>query len=227
MSPSPDRAPSWDDESDFLGQDSGAREVDAGSSAPIPHGAHRAPPSQPTWSYEETGRQQLLHDEHGHEFHGSTASQEFHGAAVYSEDGGATSTEGAGATSTEYAALPGLPGRGLTLVILLVTGGVASLNFVLTGGLSFFFDICFVVIGLVCAMAVRRYDIFTAGVLPPLAFAAVFATVAVAAPQTLAAEAGFSTAFMTGLAEHAEALVAGYGLALLTVGGRVLSTAKR
>ena len=58
-----------------------------------------------------------------------------------------------------------------------------------------FFDLCFVVVCLVGAMAVRRHDLFTAGVLPPLVFAAVIAVVSVLAPPTFvtaAASAGCS-----------------------------------
>ncbi|MEP6664914.1 MAG: DUF6542 domain-containing protein [Nocardioidaceae bacterium] len=122
---------------------------------------------------------------------------------------------------TEYTSMPGMPGRGVSLLTTLSAGGCAALDFALTGSLTIFFDLCFVVVCLVAAMAVRRHDIFTTGVLPPLVFAAVIAAVAIRAPSTFVATGALSKVFLTGLTEHAGALVAGYGVALLTVGGRV------
>ncbi len=129
--------------------------------------------------------------------------------------------------STEYTAMPGMPGRGVVLLTSLVTAGVVALDFWLTGGLSVFFVLCFVVICLVAAMAVRRYDIFVAGVLPPLVYAAVIGGIAALAPNALPDSGSWSKTFMTGLAEHATALVAGYAVALVTVGGRVAATRRR
>jgi len=129
--------------------------------------------------------------------------------------------------STDYTAMPGMPGRGVVLVTGLVTASVVGLDFALTGGLSIFFDLCFVVVCLVAAMAVRRHDIFTTGVLPPLVYAAAVGAVALLAPTAIIDSAGLSETFMTGLAGHAATLVAGYGVVLLTVGGRVAATRRR
>lgn len=129
--------------------------------------------------------------------------------------------------STEYATSPGLPGRGVVVASTLATAGVAGLDFALTGGLSIFFDLCFVVIGLVGAMAVCRHDLFTTGVLIPLVFAATIATIALAAPETLTTAGGFSKAFLTGLAAHAGPLVAAYAVALAVVFGRAAATRRR
>jgi len=120
-----------------------------------------------------------------------------------------------------------MPGRGVVLVTGLVTASVVGLDFALTGGLSIFFDLCFVVVCLVAAMAVRRHDIFTTGVLPPLVYAAAVGAVALLAPTAIIDSAGLSETFMTGLAGHAATLVAGYGVVLLTVGGRVAATRRR
>jgi hypothetical protein len=99
---------------------------------------------------------------------------------------------------------------------------------VLTGGsLTFFFDLCFVVICLVSTMAVKRADLFTAGVLPPLLYAGVVAVLTVVAPSAFATGAGFSKVFLTGLADHAVGLVSGYAIALLTVATRVAVNAPR
>jgi len=121
----------------------------------------------------------------------------------------------------------GLTGRALILGTCLATGGCAVLNLALTGGrLTFFFDLCFVVICLVGAMSVRRRDLFTAGVLPPLAFAGVIAVLAVVAPDAFDSEPGLSTVFLSGLASHAVGLVAGYGVALLAIAARMAGSPK-
>jgi hypothetical protein len=99
---------------------------------------------------------------------------------------------------------------------------VALLNLALTGGrISFFFDLCFVVICLTLTMAVRRNALFTAGVLPPLVYAAVFVGVAIAAPDAVASSGGVDRVFLTGLADHAAGLVGGYAVALLAVAARM------
>lgn len=123
--------------------------------------------------------------------------------------------------ASEYTAQPGIPGRGIIVLSLAATSVCAALDFTLTGGLSMFFDLCFIVICLVGAMAVRRKDLFTTGVMSPLVFAAVIGAIAVIAPHAFSDVGGFAKVFPTGLAQHAAALVSGYGIALLTVGGRV------
>jgi hypothetical protein len=129
--------------------------------------------------------------------------------------------------ATEYSSMPGMPGRGVILLTAFLAGGCAALDFALTGSLTIFFDLCFVVICLVATMAVRRHDVFTTGVLPPLVFAAVIAGVAVIAPTTFVATGALSEVFLTGLTQHAGALVAGYGVALLTVAGRIIAHRNR
>jgi Domain of unknown function (DUF6542) len=123
--------------------------------------------------------------------------------------------------ATEYAAAPGMPARG---VIVLSSGaalGCAAVDFALTGGLTIFFDLCFVTVCLAGAMGVRRRDLFTAGVLAPLVLAGVIAVIALTSPHAFASNGGISQVFLSGLAQHAGALVAGYGVALATVAGRV------
>jgi len=102
-------------------------------------------------------------------------------------------------------------------------GLVALTDFALTGGLTIYFDLWFVVVCLIGAMSVRSRDLFTAGVLAPLAFGAVIAVVAVLAPHTFSEVGGFGKVFPTGLTQHAAALVSGYAVALLIVGGRMAS----
>ena len=124
----------------------------------------------------------------------------------------------------EYAVSPGMPGRGVVLTTAIGAAGCVSLDLFLTSRVTIFFDLCFVVVCLVAAMGVRRHDLFTAGVLPPLLFAAVVAAIALTAPGGLGTAGGLSTVFLAGLAAHAEALVAGYSVALVTVAARVVGT---
>lgn len=143
------------------------------------------------------------------------------GSPAAASTGATTAT--AASMAAEYAAEPGIPGRGAILGTLAATAAVAALNLALVGGLTFFFDICFVVVGLVAAMAVRRQDLFTAAVLPPLVFAAVIGAVAVLFPEAILPDASLGKVFMVGLTTHADGLVGGYGAALLTVGARVIA----
>ena len=141
--------------------------------------------------------------------------------SAYAEDSYEYAPADEAPRSTVYASLPGMPGRGVVLTTALATAGTAALDFALTGGLSYFFDLTFVVICLVAAMAVRGDDLFTTGVLPPIAFGATIALVALTSPTTfVAAGSGISQVFLTGLTSHAGALVFGYGVALATVAGR-------
>lgn len=104
-----------------------------------------------------------------------------------------------------------LVGAASCLLLVLIDLALTS------GRLSFFFDLGFVVVSLVTAMAVRRADLFTAGVLPPLLFAAVIAGLTLAGAGSLAPGSGLEQTFVTGLANHAVGLVVGYGAALATV----------
>jgi hypothetical protein len=129
--------------------------------------------------------------------------------------------------ATVYESLPGMPGRGVVLLAAFATAAVVGLDFGLTGGLSFFFDLAFVVICLVAAMAVRGHDLFTTGVLPPLVFGGTVAVVAAVAPDTFVAAGGISKVYLTGLTSHAGALAFGYGTALVTVAGRAAHHRRR
>lgn len=126
------------------------------------------------------------------------------------------------------AAADGLPTRALIATIAGVVAGCLLLDLALTSGrITFFFDLCFVVICLVASLAVRRSDLFTAGVLPPLVFAAAIAVVSLAHPRALAPGHGVDVAFMTGLADHAPGLLGGYAVALLAVAARVATSGIR
>ena len=126
------------------------------------------------------------------------------------------------APTTEYFSA-GIPGRGVIAVTTVAVAAVVALDLVLVGRMSFFFDLSFVVVCLVGAMSVRRQDLFTAGVLPPLAFAGAVAALTVFFPEAILATGGLTKIFLTGLAAHAVGLVSGYGVALLTVAARMIA----
>lgn len=103
----------------------------------------------------------------------------------------------------------------MALVAVLST---AALNLALTGRLSLFFDLTFVVVCLVTAFAVRPRDFFVAGVLPPLLMLATVVSLAVLARGAVAeAVDSLTQAVVSGLAHHAGGLVAGYASALIVL----------
>lgn len=186
--------------------------------------------SVPAETSDETAED--LHDETADEF--SIATE----ADAWSSDGGEHHTDvddeirgdaddPAHGRVSEYTAMPGIPGRGVCILSLVAVVACAGLDLALTSAITMFFDLCFVTVCLVAAMAVRRRDLFTTGVLPPLLFAAVVGVVAVTSPDTFVQVGGGFKAFMTGLAVHAPALVAGYAVALITVGSRVSASRTR
>lgn len=94
----------------------------------------------------------------------------------------------------------------------------AAINLALTGMLSLFFDLTFVVVCLVAAFAVRPRDFFAVGVLPPmLMFGTVTVLAVVARPAVADPVDGVVQAVVSGLAHHAGGLVAGYSLTLVVL----------
>jgi hypothetical protein len=123
---------------------------------------------------------------------------------------------------TLYASGPGLPARGVLLATGVAATACAALDFALTGSVGFFFDLCFVVICLVAAMAAAPQALFTVAVMPPLVFGGLVAAIGMLAPETIAS-GGFTTVFLTGLADHAVPLCFAYGVALLVASARGLA----
>jgi hypothetical protein len=121
--------------------------------------------------------------------------------------------------ATVYASSVGLPSRGVILVMGAATAACGTLDFLLTGGIGYFFDLCFVVICLATAMAAGPRALFTVGVAPPLVFAVLIGWVTVTAPHTIAS-GSMTTVFLTGLAAHAPALVTAYAVAILVACAR-------
>jgi uncharacterized protein DUF6542 len=140
---------------------------------------------------------------------------------VHDEHGTPEHTGSSQASTADYVASDGTPGRGIIVSAGLASAALAVLDLALVGRLSVFFDLSFVVVCLVAALAVRPRDFFTAAVLPPLAFGGTIAGVALLWPDTIATNLGLVATFLAGLATHALGLVFGYAAALLTVGARV------
>lgn len=116
------------------------------------------------------------------------------------------------------------PGRQVAALSTLAACGLAGLNLALTGRLSLFFDLSYVVVCLVAAFAVRPRDFFAVGVLPPLLMLGVVTLLALVARGAVAEEVdSLVQAVVSGLAHHAGALVAGYGLALTVLALRQLA----
>jgi hypothetical protein len=107
------------------------------------------------------------------------------------------------------------PGRQVVLLSVLGAVAVARIDLLLTDRLSLVFDVAFVAVCLSAALAVRPRDFFAVGVLPPLLMFGTVTLFAMTARSAVAEEVdGTVQAAVSGLAHHAGALVAGYGLTL-------------
>lgn len=102
----------------------------------------------------------------------------------------------------------------MTLTVLTMFA-VVVLNLLFSARITVFFDLAFVVVCVGTALAVRPRDFFVVGVFPPLLM---FGTVTILALVDRGAVADevdpLVQAVVSGLAHHAGALVAGYGLTL-------------
>jgi hypothetical protein len=92
---------------------------------------------------------------------------------------------------------------------------VVLLNVVGAGQIGLFFDLSFVLICVVAALAIRPAEFFVVGVLPPLLMGGTITALALLDRTSVADEGdGLAQAIVSGLAHHATALVIGYGLTL-------------
>lgn len=120
------------------------------------------------------------------------------------------------------------PGRQVVVLGAAIALSAAALDGALGGHVGWFFDLCFVVLCLALALAVRPADFFTVGVLPPLLMVGVFVLVGATRPADLATRHdGAVQAAITGLAHHSVALVLGYLLCLLVLAVRREYLARR
>ena len=122
------------------------------------------------------------------------------------------------------------PGRQVVALGLALALTAVVVDQALFGQVGVLFDICYVLICVAMALAVRPQDFFTIGVLPPLLMVGVFALLGATRPDVIADPSdGVIQAVVAGLGHHAAALVAGYllGLAILAVRQRVLAPSSR
>lgn len=113
------------------------------------------------------------------------------------------------------------PGAQVAAVSGVAVALVAATDIALTGRLSLFYDLTFVVLCLVAALAVRPPDFFVVAVMPPALMLALAIALAVVAPGTLADPGdGFAQTVVSGLAHHAGGLAFGYATALVVLGLR-------
>jgi hypothetical protein len=108
---------------------------------------------------------------------------------------------------------------------LLLTTAVVAFDVWLTGRLSLFFDLCFVLVCLSAALLARRRGLFAVAVLGPLLLGGVVALLGFTAPHALtASNLPFVSTWLTGLAHHGAALAAAQVVALAVVGLRAAQT---
>lgn len=97
---------------------------------------------------------------------------------------------------------------------------VVLLNLLLVGELSYFFDLCFVVICLVAGLMARPGEAWNVALVPPILLVATVCFLAALSPGTVAeADDGTVQAIITGVTTHSGALLVGFalfGLALWT-----------
>jgi uncharacterized protein DUF6542 len=107
------------------------------------------------------------------------------------------------------------PGRLVAAASAVLVLVLVLLDLLVFRDLTLLFDIGFVLVCVAAALAVRPREFFVIGVFPPLLLAGTVAVLAVVARDAVAEPAdGFLQAMVSGLAHHAGALVAGYGLTL-------------
>lgn len=112
-------------------------------------------------------------------------------------------------------------GRLVVLVSAMAVLTLAWLDVSITGALTLLFDVPFVVVCLVAALAVRPGDFFAVGVMPPLLMLGTIVLLAAVDRVAVAHELdGMVQAVVSGLAHHAGALVTGHVVTLAVLGLR-------
>lgn len=120
------------------------------------------------------------------------------------------------------------PGREMVALGAALALTLTALDVVWHGDIGWVFDVGFVLLCLVLALAVRPADFFTVGVLPPQLMLGTFVVVATVQPGVLARpEDGLVQAVVSGLSHHSVALVVGYGLCLAVLHTRSRVVAER
>lgn len=114
------------------------------------------------------------------------------------------------------------PGRQVVSLGVALTLTAVSIDILIVGRLSLFFDLCFMVLCLGLAALVRRRDFFLVALLPPVLMTSVFGFVALV-DRGAVADPGDSVlqAVVSGVATHGVALFIGYALCLGWLGWRL------
>jgi hypothetical protein len=114
------------------------------------------------------------------------------------------------------------PGRQVVSLGVALTLTAVSIDVLLAGRLTLFFDLSFIVLCLALAALVRRRDFFMVALLPPVLMTVVFTFVALVARGAVA-DRGDSLvqAVVSGVATHGIALSLGYALCLGWLGWRL------
>lgn len=113
------------------------------------------------------------------------------------------------------------PGRQVVLLGAAVTLTAAVANLLISGEITWIFDVTFVVLCVILALRVRPSDFLTIAMLPPILMLVTFFVLAVAGPGSIAQSGdGVVQALVTGLTHHAGALAIGFVLCLLCLGIR-------
>lgn len=96
---------------------------------------------------------------------------------------------------------------------------VVLFDLALTGRLSLFFDLCFVLVALVGALVAREDAWLVAAWQPPVLMGLTVAMLALVEPTAVVqTHHAFASTLLAGLAHHAAALVAGHLSALVAIG---------
>lgn len=107
------------------------------------------------------------------------------------------------------------PGREVAALGVALVLTIAVLDLLIFEELGPLFDLGFVLLCVVLALAVRPTDFFMVGVLPPQLLLLVLLLLGLAEPGAIARpEDGMLQAVVTGLARHSVALIVGYLLCL-------------
>lgn len=120
------------------------------------------------------------------------------------------------------------PGRQVATLAAAASLLAVLVNVLVGGEITLVFDIAFVAICIGTALAVAPRDFFVAGVLPPLLMFGSFLILAMIRRDAIAERGdGLIQAVISGLAHHAGALIAGYGITLVILALRQMAAHKR
>jgi hypothetical protein len=107
------------------------------------------------------------------------------------------------------------PSRQVVSLGVALTLTAVSVDMLLSGRLTLFFDLCFVALCLGLAALVRRRDFYVVALLPPALMTLVFTFIALVARDVVAdPRDSVFQAVVSGVATHGVALFAGYALCL-------------